>query len=477
MDDDRRAPRVAVVGAGIGGLACARALLVQRPGLEVTVFEGSPRVGGKLALGEVAGITVDLGAESMLNRRPEGTELARAVGLAESVVHPAVSGAGVWSGHRIRPLPQTVMGIPVRLADAAESGLISASGTALAGLESQLPVLDVSEDVGFGTMVAQRLGPEIRDRLVEPLLGGVYAGRSDEISMYAAVPQLVDAVRQQGSLLAAARALSPGAASGLPAAGPAVFAGISGGIGRLPEAVARDITRRGGRVILDATVRQLIREPAGWRVTRGPTVAAVSEVFDAVVIAVPGAPAARLLQVGAPAAARELRAVEYASMAVVTLAYGSDQVGVELSGTGFLVPPVDGHVIKAATYSSQKWAWLSGAVTIVRCSIGRHREETILQRGDDDLIEVARLDIRGATGLAAPVVDARVTRWGGALPQYAVGHLDRVRRLRTALGEVAGVEVCGALYDGVGIPAVVAGGQAAATRLLAYLDAPGTMGP
>jgi oxygen-dependent protoporphyrinogen oxidase len=326
--------------------------------------------------------------------------------------------------------------------------------------------------VGFGLLVARRLGTEVRDRLVEPLLGGVYAGRSDEISTYAAVPQLLPAVAEHGSLLAAARAVSAAA----PGASTPVFAGITGGVGRLAQAVAADITARGGSLFLNRTVRGLSFETSGWRVTSGPTTAERSEPFDAVVVAVPAAPAARLLGPDVPDAARELRAVEYASMAVVTLAYRSRDVDVTLTGTGFLVPPVDGRAIKAATYSSHKWAWQAGDATVVRCSVGRHREEELLQREDRDLTRAAALDLRKATGLTAEPIDAQVTRWGGALPQYAVGHLDRVRRVRDAVGRVSGLAVCGAAYDGVGVAAVVGSGQAAATRVVAALGPAGTMG-
>ena len=468
--------RVAVVGGGIAGLACARALLVEHPGLDVTVYEATARVGGKLALGEVAGVQVDLGAESMLNRRLEGTQLARSVGLADSVVHPSVSGAGVWARGAVRPLPATVMGVPVDLSEAGRSGILSRTGLARALLERRLPRLDVSEDVGVGVVVARRLGREVRDLLVEPLLGGVYAGRADEISMHAAVPELVRAVAHHGGLLAAARAVAAGARA--PGAAPAVapvFAGIRGGVARLPHAVVRDLEHRGAAVVTNAVVRELTRLQSGWRLTLGPAAAPTFADCDVVVVAVPAQPASRLLLSAAPSAASELRLIDYASMAVVTMAWRADQVDVDLPGTGFLVPPVDGRAVKAATYSSRKWAWLSGDVAVVRCSVGRHRDEAVLQRDDRELVETATMDLRAATGMRAPLLDAQVTRWGGALPQYAVGHVDRVRRIRAAVAEVPGLEVCGAAYDGVGIPAVIASGQAAATRVAEATAPAGTM--
>ena len=471
-----RSPHVVVVGGGLAGLAAARELLVARPDLSVTVLEGSAQVGGKLRLGEVAGIPVDLGAESMLNRRPEAVGLATAVGLGEQIVHPQVSGAGVWTRGRIRPLPPTLMGIPADIGVAARSGILGRLGVARAWLEPRLPRLDLTEDVGIGRLVARRLGPEIRDRLVEPLLGGVYAGRSDEISTFAALPQLAPAVHAQGSLLAAARAAAAGGTDTQPSAPSApVFAGISGGVGRLPVAVAADIRGRGGEIVENALVRSLERTPTGWRLVHGPTIEPVEVLADAVIVAAPATPAARLLQGVVPAAAVELSRLEYASMAIVTLAVDRAAVDIELSGSGILVPPVDGRLIKAATFSSRKWAWLSGDALVLRASVGRHGDEADLHRDDSDLVENVVLDLRDATGLRAPLVDAFVTRWGGALPQYAVGHRDKVARIEQALAGVPGLEVCGAAYDGVGIPAVIASGTAAATRVLTGLSAPVTM--
>jgi protoporphyrinogen/coproporphyrinogen III oxidase len=469
MAASRRGPRVAVVGGGIAGLACARALLVLRPGLDVTVFEGSAAVGGKLALGDVAGVTVDLGAESMLSRRAEATQLAREVGLGDDVVHPVVSGAGVWTRGAMRPLPATVMGIPVDLRATAASGILSRTGVERVVEEPRLPRLDLGGDVAVGAIVAERLGVEVRDRLVEPLLGGVYAGRSDEISLFASLPQLVSPIREHGGLLTAAAAVAGGpvAADG---AGP-VFAGLIGGVGRLPTAVAEDVTARGGSVVVGATVRELARDASGWRLVTGSAAAPSVASADVVVLATPAAPTARLLREPAPDAARELSAIEYASVAIVTLAWRAETLPGDLWGTGFLVPPIDGRMIKAATYSSRKWAWMRGDTAVVRCSVGRHRDEAALQRDDSELVRAAEADLREATGLRTPPLDARVTRWGGGLPQYAVGHVERIDRVREAMAAVPGLDVCGAAYEGVGIPAVIAGAQQAAARVLTQLEA------
>jgi oxygen-dependent protoporphyrinogen oxidase len=322
-------------------------------------------------------------------------------------------------------------------------------------------------------MVAKRLGAEVRDRLVEPLLGGVYAGRADEISVQAALPQLVTVIERHGSLLAAAAAASsPPAVAAAP-----LFAGIRGGVGRLPQAVIEDFQRRGGSLVLNAPVRELSRAADGWTLTVGATTDATAVTADVVVLATPAGPTARLLRKVAPRVSGELADIDYASVAIITLAVPAAAVPSGMTGTGFLVPPVDGLPVKAATYSSQKWAWLQGDSAFFRCSIGRHREVASLQREDSELVATARAQLSSAVGLQGPLVDATVTRWGGALPQYAVGHRGRVARIRADVDAVPGLELCGAAYDGVGVPAVVAGGEEGATRVIAALDLAGTMSP
>ncbi|MER7975286.1 protoporphyrinogen oxidase, partial [Streptomyces sp. NPDC096080] len=188
---------------------------------------------------------------------------------------------------------------------------------------------------------------------------------------------------------------------------------------------------------------------------------------DAVVVAVPAPAAAALLRPEAPAAAAELAAVEYASMALVTLAYRRSAAALP-EGSGFLVPPVDGRTIKASTFASRKWAWIDEEnpdLLILRTSVGRHGETEILDRDDAGLVDVSRHDLREATGLDAVPVATRVTRWTDGLPQYPVGHHARVARVRAHVAALPGLAVCGALYDGVGIPACVASAHAAVDEI------------
>jgi oxygen-dependent protoporphyrinogen oxidase len=194
---------------------------------------------------------------------------------------------------------------------------------------------------------------------------------------------------------------------------------------------------------------------------------------DAVVLATPARPTARLLSDLAPAAALELERIDYASMAIVTMAFRARDFPAT-TGSGFLVPPVDHRAVKAATYSFAKWDWVhdagrAGDLLVMRCSLGRHREEATLQRDDHELVQLALDDLSDAIGLSVRPVDTHVQRWGGALPQYAVGHLERVRHVREAVAAVPGLAVCGAAYDGLGIPACIASAEVAAAQVVGTL--------
>lgn len=466
VDPRDRPLRVVVVGAGISGLSAA--LRLSDAGADVVVLDGDSRVGGKLRTGEVAGQPVDVGAEALLNRRPEGVALIRESGLGGDLVHPTGAPAALWARGGLRALPRTLMGIPCDPDKARHAGVLDRDAVARARHEAELGPPDLGEDVSIGRLVAERLGPDVRDLLVEPLLGGVYAGRADDISVHAAVPSLVSGVQQHGSLLAAAAASRQARADPRPQ--PPVFAGVVGGVGRLPGAVAGRLTELGHTVRVGAMVRDVRRTSAGWVVVSGPTTGPRTDEADAVVLATPAPATARLLAGVAPGAAGRLAGIDHASMALVTLAYAPRDLapGVRhrMSGSGFLVPPVEGRIIKAATHASSKWDWLAGDHVVVRCSIGRAGEERALQRTDAELVQAALGDLASAVGLRARPVDTAVTRWGGALPQYTVGHLDRVAGIRAEVADVTGLEVCGAAYGGVGIPACIADGQAAATRLL-----------
>lgn len=426
----------------------------------MTVLEGSARVGGILHTSEVGGIQVDAGADAFLARVPEAERLAREVGLGASLVSPATGTAHIWVGGRMRALPPgTILGVPGSLRSVVSSGVLSWRGLLRAAGDLVLPRTPVLGDVAVGDLVGRRLGREVVERLVDPLLGGVYAGRADDLSLESTVPQLNRGARTHRSLMRAVRARP----SESPSTEGPVFQSLDGGLGRLPEAVARGLGD--GVVRLSSRAALIERVGSAWRIT---LVGGRALVVDAVVVATPAPIAATLLRYAAPALSGELSAIATASVVIVTFAFPRDALAGAPAGSGFLVPATEGRLMKACTFSSAKWAHLdAGEVAIVRCSVGRAGEPA---PDDDDVIVTRLLDeLRMSVGVTASPVDVRVTRWTDALPQYAVGHRDRVSRIETALAQLPGLALAGSAYDGVGVPACIRSGDAAARVVLAHL--------
>ncbi|GIE93421.1 protoporphyrinogen/coproporphyrinogen oxidase [Paractinoplanes rishiriensis] len=455
--------RVAVIGGGIAGLAAAVRLRdLTPPGTELIVYEQGGALGGKLRTGELGGLPVERGAESFLTSAPDGGESA-AVALAKRLglplVHPAQVPAALSIGGRLTPIPAgTLVGVP---ADPAGVGAVARAGGD--DRDDGRPLLGPGEDVAVGALVRARYGDEVVDRLVDPLLGGVYAGRADRLSLQVAMPQLAAAARVEHTLGAAVRAAQ---ARSRRVPGRPIFTAVEGGMSRLVAAAA---AAGGARISLGLPVRELSRTAHGWRLLLGPVPAPQTDDVDAVVLAVPAKPAARLLAGAVPDAADAAATLDYASVALVGLALPPGTPLPELSG--FLVPPSEGTVVKAATFFTRKWPHLTtaGGPVILRASLGRHGEEARLQFDDAALIALARRELGELIGAELPPPAAAwLQRWGGGLPQYAPGHADRVAAVRAQLPP--GLAVAGAAFDGVGIPACIASGERAAEDVSKSLE-------
>ena len=466
-----RSGRVAVIGGGISGLAAAYEVR-QRAGtpVRIDVFEASDRLGGKLRAVELGDRQVDAGAESVITRRPEGVSLIEEIGWGNRLRSPAATGASLWINGALHPLPRrTMLGIPYDLRAVAASGVLSVAGLLRMPFDSLLPATSfepgqVADDIAVGRLVAERLGDEVLDRLVEPVLAGVYAGHADDLSLAAVLPQLAREVQVRGSLVASAAHLAAAAAP----SGPA-FASLDAGLWQLPDAVA---SAAQATVHLASPIAELQRDEEGWTL-RDPAGAAVAQA-DVVIIATPAGAAAQLLRHVCPKASQSLSRIEYASVAIVSFLVGAVDVPPRLPGTGFLVPPSQDTTIKAATFSSHKWGDASRVGELVfRCSVGRFGETRHLDLDDAELAQRAWHELCAATGITNNALAATVSRWPDALPQYRVGHLDQVADVTTALDDIPGLAVCGAALEGVGIAACVASGQAAAQRALPVLTSAG----
>ncbi|MDX1620097.1 MAG: protoporphyrinogen oxidase [Nitriliruptorales bacterium] len=447
--------RVAVIGGGITGLTAA-AELAHR-GADVTLFEASQRLGGKLRTEEFAGRAVDVGADAFLGRQRHAKELAEQLGFTAALRAPIESTVWLAIEGQLRQLPSgTFFGIPTRLGPVAGSQVLSARALWQVATE---PVRARGDrwrgDASVAAIVAQRFGTEVVDRLVEPLLGGVYAGRADQLSAEATIPPLAAAAQQGGSLRRGLRRRAPSGDNDDP-----VFLTIQGGLGRLVDALATRIpdTR------LASPVSSVVPASGGWSVVTDGG----EHTVDAVVLAVPAYAAADIVEDLSPAATRELGAMRYASVAVASLALPTTALRRVPRGSGLLVPRSAGRLVKAVTWSSWKWPHHAAAEGqfLLRASVGRI-DAPPPDVDDEVLVERIVRDLSQIAGVAASPTAWRVTRWDRSLPQYEVGHRDRVERIKAAVQRDApGIVLAGAAYDGVGVAHCVRQGQEAAATLL-----------
>jgi oxygen-dependent protoporphyrinogen oxidase len=455
---------VAVVGGGIAGLAAA--FEVASLGHDVLLLERAGRAGGVLLTAPFAGKPLDLGPDAFLARRPEATAFARELGLGADLTSPRASSAFLWVGGRLRRLPEgLVLGLPGDLVSLARSRVLSPRGLARAAADLALPGeprRSTDPDTAVGPLVRARLGDEVHERLVDPLLGGINAGDSDLLSLRTGVPQLAAAIEGQRSLLLGARKArrkAPKTTSDQP-----VFHSVRGGLGKLAERALRGVIERGGQVTLGFSADRLEPRPGGrWSVvgSSGARFAA-----DAVVLAVPAAIAAGLVEPHAAEGAHLLRSVSTASVAMVCLAYRSDDVGHALDGSGFLVPRTEGRLMTACSFASSKWVDVGTPGTVVvRVSAGRAGDARAMALDDDELVRRIHGELTSALDVRGTPTSQKVVRWPDAFPQYAPGHAELVASMRTAMP--AGVELAGSTYEGVGIPACIGSGRSAARRAVA----------
>ncbi|HEV3328347.1 MAG TPA: protoporphyrinogen oxidase [Acidimicrobiales bacterium] len=469
---------VVVVGAGISGLSAAYeltgGLAASSSAPAVTVLEAA-EVGGMLACATVGGRTVDVGPDAFLARRPEAVALVGELCAADELIPIAATGAWVYARGRLRRLPASLaLGVPTRLGAREAVGMLGLRG-ALRAAEDLVAPRPASRsplpDRAIGPLVADKLGQRVVDVLVDPLVGGIHAGRVRDLSAAAVFPPLLAAGQQRGSLMRALRSATGARSEAAP--GP-VFVTLRDGAGSLPGLVADVLKTRGVPCETGRQATLLRRGAAGaprWIVeTPGGDLLA-----DAVILATPAAVTSALLGPLDGDAAAMLGAIDAASVAVVTLRFAAVDVALPEEGTGVLVPggtegPSDAYLVTAVSFLDRKWPHLGrDGETLLRASVGRIDDTRFQELDDNALVERVTDELAALLEVQGAPLEALVTRWPDAFPQYRVNHLVRVEGVEAAAATLGGVAVAGAAYRGVGVPACIASGRAAARAVRTWL--------
>ena len=461
---------VLVIGAGVSGLTAAYALSKHPDAPHITVLESSDRLGGKIAANDIAGRIVDAGPDALLVRDPAVKALLEELGLTERIMPPTARGSFVWTRERLRTLPPaTLFGVPEKLKPLLTSGLISWPGLIRAAVDFVRPKLRLGDDPTVGEMLRPRLGSEVFDKLVDPLLGGIYAGRADVLSAKSAVPDVAGILKPARSvyLTMRAREAARPKAAGAPAP---VLINFPGGMMAIIHALAAHVE---ADFEFDAEVTSIEMGKKRWRVF---TADGRKFKADDVVIATPAHAAAQLLRPLDGELADALAGIPYADVANVTFVYPTSAIDPKWKGTGFLVPAVDGRFIVGCTWMDQKWGRgvliPSGTghpegddVTIIRTSVGRHGDNAWLTMDDATIASKAHAELVRAMGITADPLQSKVQRWPAAMPQYTVGHADRLATIDARISQHPGLHITGAGYRGIGVAACLTKSQAIAQRI------------
>ena len=469
------AKHVVIVGGGIAGLTAAFSLYEQAAGaglsLTCTLIEAGREWGGKIVTHRVGDLTIEAGPDSFLSQKPWGLELCNKLGLSGRLINTNdhQKKTFVYSRGRLRELPEgLVVIVPTKLGPFLKSGLISWPGIARMGLDLVLPAKRDGGDESLASFFSRRLGREAFQQVVEPLMAGIYAGDATQISLRATFPRFLDLEQKHGSLIRGMLASRPAGAT----SGRTMFVTLQDGLVELVQALLAKLTTAGAKLMMQQSVAAMrVRQtgtthPIGWTYDLTLESGAVISA-DAVVLATPAFVSADLVRPLSPLASELLGAIPYASTATVSLAYKAGTLGGQVHGFGFVVPRTEGRDLLAATWTSLKWPHRAPASqTLVRCYLGGIGRERILQEDDAALIRRVREELKDMTGVSGEPVYAEVNRWDRGMPQYTLGHLDRLETIQRSLDRYPGLVLAGAAYRGIGIPDCIRDGTDAASGVI-----------
>lgn len=472
---------VVVIGGGISGLSTAYALheRASAAGIQIrcTVVDAAPSWGGKIVTHRVGDLVTEAGPDSFLSQKTAAIELCAKLGLTDQLINTNETSkrACVFSQGRLRELPEGLVVIsPNQLGPFLRSGLLSWPGLARMALDLAIPVKRSSSDESLASFFRRRMGRQAFERMLEPLMAGIYGGDAEQMSVQATFPRFVELEQQYGSVIRGMMAARKTGSSAV-SAGPkrTMFVSLKNGLSGLIDALVGRLTEQGvtfrSSTIVDA-LRVRSHQPGRWRydiiLNDGSALSA-----DSLVLATPAYVSAELVRPLTPIAGGLLDLIPYASTATIAMAYPCAAVAGAAEGFGFVVPRAEGRDLIAATWTSLKWAHRAPAdQLLVRCYVGGVGREAILQLDERALVSRVRDELASMCGVTAEPNYVQVNRWMKAMPQYTLGHLERLNQIEAALSRYGGLVLTGTGYRGVGIPDCIRDGAVAADRVVRYLS-------
>jgi len=469
--------RTIIVGGGISGLATAFALQEEAAAkgvsLHCAVLESGSSWGGKIVTHRIGELVTEAGPDSFLSQKPAGLELCAKLGLTDQLINTNETGkkAFVLRAGRLHELPEGLVSfVPKQMGPFLRSGLLSWTGLARMGLDAVIPRGPADGDESLAAFFRRRFGAQAFERVLEPLMAGIYAGDAEQMSLKATFPRFFELEQRYGSIIRgmmAAKKNAPPPPPGRPRR--TMFVSLKNGLSDLVTTLTERLTQQGVELRLGCRVEALrVRSHQAGRwmydliLDDGSALSA-----ESLVLATPAYVSAELLRPLTPIAGGLLDLIPYASTGTVSIAYPAEKVSGVVEGFGFIVPRAEERDLIAATWTSLKWPYRAPAgQVLIRCYVGGIGRDAILKLDDKDLLAKVRADLAALCGIQAEPVYAEVNRWWKAMPQYILGHLDRLSQLDAAVSRYPGLALTGAAYRGVGIPDCIRDGALTASRIL-----------
>jgi oxygen-dependent protoporphyrinogen oxidase len=461
---------VAVVGGGISGLAAAHRLLELDPSLEVTLYEAGPTLGGVLQTRREADYLLELAADTFITNVPWASGLCERVGLTDRMrsTNEAHRRAMVVRQGKLYPVPEGFMLMaPSQLWPVLTSPILSLPGKLRLLAEFLVPRRRAQGDESVASFASRRLGREAFERLVQPLLAGIYTADARKLSLAATLPRFIDMEQRHGGLIRgvlAGRRNESGTAKQESGARYSLFVAPEEGLGSLVEAIAQRLPA--GAIRLNSPVESLRASAGGgWElVLPGGEIAKP----QAVILATPAPVAANILSDASPSLSASLRTIPYAGSVVALAGFRREQIAHAMDGFGFVIPEIERRQILSVSFASQKFAGRAPAGhVLLRVFLGGSARPEMLGKSDDEIKTIVLAELAELLGLKGEPELWRVQRWPAAMPQYHLGHLDRVAEIERGAAQLPGIELAGNAYRGVGIPFCIRSGEQAAERIVA----------
>jgi oxygen-dependent protoporphyrinogen oxidase len=454
--------RVAIVGSGIASLACAVSL--KQRGIDFSIFEKSPSIGGKLLTEKVDGFTIEAGPDCFLPEKRWIVDLIRMVDLEDQLLctNEEHRGTYIYSRGRLHRLPEGVMlMVPTMITPLLRSGLISFPGKLRMGLELLIPKGQQGSDESLASFVTRRLGKECLQKIAEPLVAGIHTSNPDNMSVKAIFPRFLEMEQKHGSLIKGmVRAMKRAPARSETARKMTYFMSLNEGMQQLVDGCLRFIGE--GSVVPSTEVREVRRSEEGYELLLGRE----WHSFDAVVLGTPSYITKDLVRSMAPVLSERLTPIEWSSTATISIAFNDSDIGSSLRGFGFIVPKIEQRRINAATWSSIKWSYRAPpGRLLVRSFVGGGHHEELVSYDDEALVRVVTDELREIAGIRADPLFAKVYRWKNSMPRYTVGHLDRMSAIDNARHTCPRLYLIGSSYRGIGIGDCVRSGFDAASEI------------